>query len=243
MSLPVVDLSGPKGRIIDATLALGTERPWRDVALRGIADRAGLSLVEMREHFSSKADVLAAFAHAVDDAVLTAAPQGGGADPKRDQLFEIIMARLDALGPYKTALRSISADASADPALLRAFLSSQVWMLEAAGIAADGIDGGVRVAGLATVYGSVYRTWLEDDDPGLASTMAALDRRLRRGERVLSTIDEVGRTAKDITARIASIFGGRRSGAEKDAGPAAGDQDYGDGGSGNPVAADPPRSV
>ena len=29
-----------------------------------------------------------------------------------------------------------------------------------------------------------------DDDPGLAKTMAALDRRLRRGERTLQSIDE-----------------------------------------------------
>ena len=63
-------------------------------------------------------------------------------------------------------------------------------MLRAAGIRSEGPDGQLRAAGLGTVYASVYRTWLGDDDPGLAKTMAALDRRLRRGERTLQSLDE-----------------------------------------------------
>ena len=40
-------------------------------------------------------------------------------------------------------------------------------------------------------YASVFGVWLEDDDPGLARTMAALDRRLRRGERAIASFDRV----------------------------------------------------
>lgn len=218
MSVPVVDLSGPKGRIIDAAMALATERPWREVSLRDIAERAGLTLAGMREHFSSKADVLAAFARAVDDAVLASLEDVARDDPKRDQLFEIVMARFDALAPYKAALRSISADASADPALIKALIASQAWMLEAAGIGADGLNGGLRVAGLAGVYASVYRTWLEDDDPGQARTMAALDRRLRRGERTLSAIDDAAATVRSVGERIASILAGVGGGRQERAG-------------------------
>jgi AcrR family transcriptional regulator len=208
MSRPFIDLTGPEGRIIDAALALATERPWREVALRDIAERAGFSLVEMRQHFASKSDVLAAFARAVDDAVLSAKPQDSAEDPRRDALFEIVMARFDALSPYKTALRSIAKDTGADLVLLKTLFASQAWMLEAAGIATDGIEGGMRVAGLAAVYGSVYRTWLEDDDPGQARTMAALDRRLRRGERTLSTIDEVGRTLRGFGEQVSAFLSG-----------------------------------
>ena len=45
--------------------------------------------------------------------------------------------------------------------------------------------------GSASTYASVFRVWLEDDDPGLAKTMAALDRRLRRGERTLGGIEQL----------------------------------------------------
>lgn len=206
MVVAVVDLTGPKGRIIDAALALATERSWREISLRDIAERAGMDLMGMRDHFSSKGEVLAAFVRAVDDAVLAAQPQRGADDPKRDQLFEIVMARFDALTPYKAALKSISHDASAEPALIRALVASQAWMLEAAGIGAGGLEGGIRVAGLAAVYASVYRTWLVDDDPGQARTMAVLDRRLRRGERTLASLNGIVRTMRDAGGRVASVL-------------------------------------
>jgi hypothetical protein len=62
-------------------------------------------------------------------------------------------------------------------------------MLRAAGIGADGVEGALRATGLGALYASVYRTWLRDDDPGLAKTMAALDKRLRRGEDALKQVD------------------------------------------------------
>ena len=68
---------------------------------------------------------------------------------------------------------------------MRPALKSQYWMLAAAGISGEGGTGFVRVQGLLSVYSRVFSIWLEDDDPGMARTMAALDRRLRRGESVM----------------------------------------------------------
>lgn len=219
----MIDQSTLDGRIVAAALALAAERPWRDVTLRDIAERAGIGLVGMRDHAASKSEVLAMFARLVDDAVLAAAPSRADNETKRDALFEVVMSRLDFLSPYRPALRSIRDDSTADPALLRAMLSSQAWMLQAAGIDSGGVDGGVKVAGLATVYASVVRTWLDDDDPGLARTMAVLDRRLRRGARTLEAFDEAGNTLRRIGEGVASLFAGR-SGA-KPAEPAAGEGD------------------
>lgn len=238
MTVAVVDLSGPKGRIIDAALALATERSWSKVSLRDIAERAGMGLVEMRDHFASKGEVLAAFVRAVDDAVLAARPEHGADDPKRDQLFEIVMARFDALAPYKTALKSISADGSADLALIKALVASQAWMLEAAGIGAGGLDGGLRVAGLATVYASVYRTWLADDDPGQARTMAALDRRLRRGERTLTSLDGMARAVRDMGGRVVSMCSSATSSRPERRDPESGSHD-----DGSAAADEAPRHV
>jgi hypothetical protein len=108
------------------------------------------------------------------------------------------MNRFDALAPYRPALKSIAESWPTHPALVHALVGSSAWMLRAARIEPDGIDGRVRTAGLSAVYASAFRTWLDDDDPGLARTMAALDRRLRRGERSLQTYD-------DIKSRLCSI--------------------------------------
>jgi ubiquinone biosynthesis protein COQ9 len=196
----MLDLSTPKGRIVAAALRLAGERRWRDVTLADIATAASVRLLDLRREFDTKGEILAAFVRAVDDAVLARTPERSASDTTspRDAIFEVVMSRFDVLAPYRPALQSIAESWSTDPALLRALAASSAWMLRAARIEPDGFDGKVRTAGLGAVYSSAYRTWLDDDDPGLARTMAALDRRLRRGERTLQSFD-------DIKSRLCSI--------------------------------------
>ena len=83
-----------------------------------------------------------------------------------------------------------SAQASASSlAQMRPALKSQYWMLAAAGISGEGGTGFLRVQGLLSVYARVFSIWLDDDDPGMARTMAALDRRLRRGESLMRGVE------------------------------------------------------
>jgi ubiquinone biosynthesis protein COQ9 len=185
----MLDQSTIRGRLVAAAMKLAAERPWRQVSLADIAAAAGVSLVDARREFGSKGEVLAAFVRMVDDAVLARAPQRSGAQSPRDALFEVIMSRFDVLAAYKPALKSVAAAWPLEPALACAAAASQAWMLRAAGIGAEGIEGKVRALGLGGVYASAYNTWLGDDDPGLAKTMAALDRRLRRAEAAQQSLD------------------------------------------------------
>jgi hypothetical protein len=66
-------------------------------------------------------------------------------------------------------------------------------MLAAAGINGAGTRGMLRAQGLAVLYASVLRTWVDDDDEGRARTMAALDRALARGQRWSGFLDDVCR--------------------------------------------------
>ena len=198
----MLDQATPKGRILLAALDCAARTPWADVTLLDIADAAGLPLHELRDAFASKTDIIAALLRAVDDEVLKQTPARAEAQEKRDRLFDIIMTRFDILAPHKAALKSIYASGAADFALAVPYLSSQHWMLQAAGIGTDGAVGTLRVTGLALAYAGVFRTWLEDDDPGHAKTMAALDRRLRRGERALSGLEQIGSTASRVAAAL-----------------------------------------
>lgn len=196
----MLDIASPKGRIISAALRLAGDRPWRDVTVADIATAADVNLNEVRREFNSKAEIVAAFVRAVDDEVLAKAPKRAPGQSPRDAIFEVVMSRFDVMAPYKKALESIAATWTFDPALMRALSQSEAWMLRAAGIGAEGLDGQLRATGLGAVYGSVLRTWLKDDDPGLARTMAALDRRLRRGEQTLSSIDAFAKKVCDVAA-------------------------------------------
>jgi ubiquinone biosynthesis protein COQ9 len=187
----MIDQSTTKGRIIEAALRLAADKPWLDVAMLDIAEAAGVTLVEMKKEFPSKAAILMGFSRAVDDVVLKGVTKRSPDTPARDALFEVLMARFDAMQPYRTGLRSIVGAGLPDMATMQRLFSSQAWMLNAAGVPLNGVGGTVRVFGLTSVYAAVLRTWLDDDDVGQARTMAALDRRLRRGESSLAAFDSV----------------------------------------------------
>jgi AcrR family transcriptional regulator len=188
----MIDQSTLKGRILAAALVCASKKSWAEVTLLDIAEAAGLLLADLRGQFDTKDSIIAGLLRAVDDEVLKRAPKRAEGQEPRDVLFDILMTRFDVLAPHKAALKSVHASGPADFTLARPFLSSMHWMLQAAGIGTDGVGGGLRVSGLAMVYGSVFRVWLEDDDAGLARTMAALDRRLRRGERTVRNVEQAG---------------------------------------------------
>ena len=223
----MLDLTTEKGRYVSAALALAGEKPWAEVTLGEIAARAGSTLVGLKAHFASKAEILAAFVAMVDDEVLTRAPRRDEGQAARDALFEVVMSRFDVLDAWKPAIRSIVGNGLPDPGQIVGVLVSNRWMLEAAGIGSGGLEGAARTAGLASVYAAVFRVWLDDDDPGLARTMAALDRRLRRGERAIQRAEDV---IKGIERAAGALFGAAgKMRARMDRGPGADPVDRGPG--------------
>ncbi len=186
--------SDPRDAIIDAFMALAAERSVRSIGLGDIADRAGISLAALREAYGGKLGILAGFARRIDLAVLADGPADPESEP-RDRLFEIMMRRFDALAPYKPAIDRMAHSARCDPGLAavlhRLAARSQKWTLVAAGIRFGGLGGRVAVEGAVLAYAETMRAWLDDDDPDLGRTMAALDRALRRGERGMRMLSDL----------------------------------------------------
>jgi hypothetical protein len=86
------------------------------------------------------------------------------------------------------------------------------FMLEAAGIEAEGASGAIKLQGLALAWGRVLQTWLDDDEPALSKTMAELDRVLTRGERAVAGLDRVSAFASPFSALAKAAFhAGRRA--------------------------------
>jgi ubiquinone biosynthesis protein COQ9 len=229
----MIDMGTSEGRIISAAMRLAAERPWQEVSLREIAEAAGMNLAGLSDYFSSKTDILRAFVKRVDHEVLAQAPVPQPGESKRDALFEVVMARFDVLAPYKSALRSIARSGETEVAMVGAIFASQGWMLQAAGIDSEGPAGVLRTVGLASVYQSAFRTWLDDDDPGQARTMAVLDRMLHRGESFMGVLDGALDAARRVKDALRSGAGagersrpsrGEEPGSNTDAsGPATGD--------------------
>ena len=70
-------------------------------------------------------------------------------------------------------------------------LRSQHWMLTAAGIGVQGPRGALRVQGAALLFGRVLAVWVNDEEPELDRTMAALDRGLASAERWSGFVDDL----------------------------------------------------
>jgi AcrR family transcriptional regulator len=187
----------PRDKIVDALMALAAERPFEEVTLSKLAERAGVSLAQIRQDHDGRVSVLAEYIRRVDERVLEGIDSGMSEEPLRERLFDVLFARFEAHAPHKEAIRSIVRAARRDPLLAlelnRIVANSMGWMLAAAGIASTGTRGAVRAQGLALVWARVMRVWLRDEDAGLAKTMAALDKRLREAERVVMRIDRVER--------------------------------------------------
>lgn len=178
-----------KGRIVSALLGLAAQRKWADISMLDIADAASMTLIDLRKEYQRKSEILSSFGYMVDDEVLRKAPRRTAAQPARDAIFEVVMSRFDALQPYKAAMKSAADGGALDGSLLKSLLRSQSAMLQAASVNTEGLMGALRVAGLAGVFARTFHTWLDDTDPGMARTMAFLDRQLRSGERSLAMAD------------------------------------------------------
>ena len=153
-----------------------------------IATEAGITPADLRDLFCSKTAILAAFVKVIDQRVLSQGFHFEDEDTPRDRLFEVLMSRFDTLGEHRDAVvalcRSLPSDPLAAISLGPTALISTSWMLEAAGISGHGPFGLLRVKGLLAVWLSALRVWVADDSPDLSRTMAALDRYLRRAERL-----------------------------------------------------------
>jgi AcrR family transcriptional regulator len=162
---PVSRSKPERERIVDAFMALLAEKSFERIGFAEIAAAAHVSLSDLRGTFPSTLAILAAQIRETDRAVLAGGDTDMAEEPPRERLFDVLMRRLG--------------------------VRSQQWMLTAADIAASGPRGMVRAQGLALLFASVLRTWVDDEDPGLARTMAALDRALARGQRWSGFLDDL----------------------------------------------------
>lgn len=181
----------PVAVMLDLVAAQG----WRAVTLGRIAEASGLPLSVLYGQYGSKVDLLTAYARRIDAAMLTAlggpAPAPTDATAVKDRLFEVIMARFDALAPHKPAIRVLMRELPADPVALACFLHRGLgqgldWVLAAAELDTGGLPGVVRRKLLGGIYLDTLRVWLKDDSSDLAATMAHLDKRLSQGLRWLT---------------------------------------------------------
>ncbi len=211
-----------QNKIINAAFIKAEEKTWTNITIKEIADEAGVALSVVRNHFTSKKEILQAFSKTIDISVLKIieddTEQEDEEETAKDRLFDVIMTRLEIMAPYRKALKKILSDMKRGKGIENLSLvqlwGSNKWMLSAAGISTLGNRGRLRIVGLTSIYLQILPVWFEDEDPGLAKTMATLDKSLRDGERALGRAEAIAASGKKIIFGFSGLF--KRNTKEKE---------------------------
>ncbi len=206
----------PRERVIEAFMLLLAEQPIERIGLAEIAERAGVTLADLRGEFGTPLAILGAQIKELDRKVLAEVDPDMEEESPRERLFDVLMRRVELLSPHREAVRGLLRSARRDPPLALALnamaVRSQQWMLTSAGIGASGPKGMVRAQGLALLFANVLRTWVDDEDDN-TQTLAALDRELARGQRFAGLLDDLCRipeAACNFRQRMRQSRRGRR---------------------------------
>ena len=114
----IEDGTQARDRALDAFLGLIAEKGYAGVALRDVAQAAGLGFADVYRLYPDKISLAAAFMARIDAEVLAGTPSS--IDPEetaRDRLFDVMMRRYDALKPHRAALRALRRAGTRDPML------------------------------------------------------------------------------------------------------------------------------
>jgi hypothetical protein len=186
--------------------------PWHGVTLAAIAQEAGYSLSELCQITPSKAAILSRFSRDIDAALLANLAKHPPVGKPHDRLFDVVLRRLEIMAPYRDNLAGILhspvIDLEDGLELISAASRSAGWMLASAGLEADRHWRGMHKIGFLHAYWRTLQVWARDEDPGLAKTMAALDRRLRDAEGRIETLQALGNVAAGAR-QLTSIFWSR----------------------------------
>jgi AcrR family transcriptional regulator len=174
-------------RIRQAAFALAERMEWSAIGMRAIAAQAGIGLPELMHHASSKSSILQTFARDIDEAMLLMFQRYPAEGEPHDRIFDVMLKRLEILGPYRAVIASVLRSRKVDPGeavrMLQSVSESIGWMVTAARVEEEPAWQSLGRFGLMRAYLRALSVWAKSDDPGMTRSMAALDRALRDSER------------------------------------------------------------
>ncbi|SFO46774.1 transcriptional regulator, TetR family [Cohaesibacter marisflavi] len=196
-------------------------RGWRSVSCAEIATKADidikLAFLEYRDRYAYVSDLV----RRIDQAMLESYDPDMGDEPARERLFDVIMARFDAMQGHRDLILELNKAARRDPMLgLHLLALSRLtgeWFLDISHISPAGLSGMARSKGALLAYARAFSVWIGDDSADLAKTMATLDKFLKKGEKALHRAEKIACALPRMGKRCRKSRRRSRSGAGDDA--------------------------
>lgn len=153
---------------------------WQHLSLNHLSTEGHISLAAIHEHASDKPQLFALIADVIEHETQTIDETDQANLEPHELIFEVLMARFDALTPYKSAIEKLIDDLKRDPAVFPVLIPHALERIKRlalkAGIIYDGVLAPLQYRAFGLLYLKLLHTWLMDASMDLSKTMSACDK-------------------------------------------------------------------
>ena len=176
-----------KFKIIEESFLFIDKIGWKEFSIERFAEENKYKTSEVKKFIGNKNDLLIEFSKMIDEKVeLNIDIKEFENSDVKDNIFELIMMRFDAMTPFKGGLKKIINEIKS-PIILKEIsqniLVSMDFYLEFSNAYDDTIFDVIKKKSLFLIYSYCFKAWLNDDSKELSKTMSELDRLLNYAEK------------------------------------------------------------
>ena len=181
--------SDKKFNLVKSSFNIIEKSGWKSFSLQKLSYAEKIPINEIKIFFKSEITILAEFSKMIDIKVEKSFDYEELTNTSvKDNLFELIMLRLEFMQPYRNALKSIKSSFKSDPLVAKSVaknvMNSLDFYLELTNAFNDSFLDTFKKKSIFLIYSYIFMIWLEDDSDELSKTMSELDKLLTFSEKI-----------------------------------------------------------
>ena len=181
--------SDKKFNLVKSSFNIIEKSGWKSFSLQKLSDTEKIPINEIKIFFKSEITILDEFSKMIDIKVEKSFDYEELTNTSvKDNLFELIMLRLEFMQPYRNALKSIKSSFKSDPLVAKSVaknvMNSLDFYLELTNAFNDSFLDIFKKKSMFLIYSYIFMIWLEDDSDELSKTMSELDKLLTFSEKI-----------------------------------------------------------
>ena len=181
--------SEKKFNLIKSSFKIIEKSGWKSFSLEKLSYSEKISINEIKKIFNSEINILDEFSKMIDIEVEKNFDYEELANTSvKDNLFELIMLRLEFMQPYRNALKRIKSTFKTDPLVAKSVsinvMDSLDFYLELSNAFNDSFLDIFKKKSIFLIYTYIFTIWLEDNSKELSKTMSELDKLLTFSEKI-----------------------------------------------------------
>ena len=181
--------SDKKFNLVKSSFNIIEKSGWKSFSLQKLSYAEKIPINEIKIFFKSEITILDEFSKMIDIKVEKSFDYEELSNTSvKDNLFELIMLRLEYMQPYRNALKNIKNSFKSDPLVAKSVaknvMNSLDFYLELTNAFNDSFLDIFKKKSIFLIYSYIFMIWLEDDSDELSKTMSELDKLLTFSEKI-----------------------------------------------------------